>query len=185
MSILPASTYESALIAVRAEIIRQTGLRSEFVLNGHSLYGPDLLKTINQTIEIAPEIRDCFIVFEFREIENDSYGAGPINDMKMEALAPYGFFCKVYGDKCHYYAQKLLTIFKYPDTVLKLRAAGCHITSIHNIGSVNEFINNVLWPRCDIEIDMICRFEFDLIPDPLITSAESLTLPINIIREGE
>ena len=181
MSLLPATTYESALIAVRAEIIRQTGLPSEFVLNSHSVYGPDLLKTINQTIEVSPEIKNGFIVFEFREIESEDYGATQSSETSMETLAAYGFFCRIYGDNCHYYAQKILSVFKYPDTVVKLRQSGCHITSVHAIGSINEFINNVLWPRCDIEIDMICRFEFALIPDPVTTSAESLTLPINII----
>ncbi len=185
MNVLPAITYEQAIIILRNTILQQTGLPSERVLNGYSFYGPDLLKQINRSITESPNLDDTFIIFEFRELESESYGTSQEANGKMAAIAPYGLFCRVYGKKSHEYAQKLLMIFKYPDIAEDLHLRGCFITDISNITPTNEFINSVLWQRADIEIDVICKviteLNLNFVPDGY---ADKLT-KINTIEEGD
>ena len=183
MSLLPVTTFENAVVSLRSKIIQYTSLPTEFVLNGDSIYGPDLLKMINSSVGESPSLRDGFIVFEFHEIDSGKIGAVQSGDLQMESLAAYGLFLKIYGDTAHYLAQKLLTVFKYPNTVTALRDEGLYITDVSQVGSLNEFINNVRWPRCDLEVDVLCRFQFDFEEDPNFdTEAETIADPIHIIK---
>lgn len=176
------TTYENALKTLRQLILGYTNLPSEFVLNGDSIYGPDAWKMISDLIGQSPTLDDTFIVFEFKEIPNDSFGITDYDTDNMFAIAPYGLFLKIYGDKCHAVAYKLAALFKYPAAIQKLYANGIKITDTSQVNSLNEFINNVRWPRCDIEIDTLCNFKINLInpDDPGI--AESITRPVNIIE---
>lgn len=177
------TTYENALKTLRQLILGYTNLPSEFVLNGDSIYGPDAWKMISELIGESPSLEDTFIVFEFKEIPNDSFGITDYDTDNMFAIAPYGLFLKIYGDKCHAVAYKLAALFKYPYAVQELYANGLKIIDTSQVNSLNEFINNVRWPRCDIEIDVLCNFKinFENIPEDPGT-AESIAQPVNIIK---
>lgn len=177
------TTYENALKTLRQLILGYTNLPSEFVLNGDSIYGSDAWKMISELIGESPSLEDTFIVFEFKEIPNDSFGITDYDTDNMFAIAPYGLFLKIYGDKCHAVAYKLAALFKYPYAVQELYANGLKIIDTSQVNSLNEFINNVRWPRCDIEIDVLCNFKinFENIPEDPGT-AESIAQPVNIIK---
>ena len=95
MSLLPVTTFENAVVNLRAKIIQYTGLRPEFVLNGDSLYGPDLLNMMNSSVGESPNIRNGFIVFEFHEIDNENTGVTPDGEFTMSSLSAYGLFLKI------------------------------------------------------------------------------------------
>lgn len=178
---IPITTYENALIALRNQVLTYSGLPNNFVLNGDSLYGPDVWKMITDLIGEAPDQSNTFIVFEFKEIPHDSFGIS-IDDINIGALAPYGLFLKIYGDKCHEMAYKLASIFKLPQAIETLQASGIKLITSSMISSLNEFINGTRWPRCDIEIDVLCNFSVTLENFTGPTYAESIALPINIIK---
>ena len=176
------TTDEDALKILRQLILGYTNLPSEFVLNGDSIYGPDAWKMISELIGESPSLEDTFIVFEFKEIPNDSFGITDYDADNMFAIAPYGLFLKIYGDKCHAVAYKLAALFKYPTAVQELYAYGLKIINTSQVNSLNEFINNVRWPRCDIEIDVLCNLKnnFENMPEAGIDT--QLTEPVNIIK---
>lgn len=179
---IPVTTYENALKTLRQLILGYTNLPSEFVLNGDSIYGPDAWKMISELIGESPSLEDTFIVFEFKEIPNDSFGITDYDTDNMFAIAPYGLFLKIYGDKCHAVAYKLAALFKYPYAVQELYANGLKIIDTSQVNSLNEFINNVRWPRCDIEIDVLCNFKINLVNPEDPGTAESIAQPVNIIK---
>ncbi len=176
------TTYENALKTLRQLILDYIDLPSEFVLNGDSIYGPDAWKMISELIGESPTLTDTFIVFEFKEIPNDSFGITDYDTDNMFAIAPYGLFLKIYGDYAHAMAYKLAALFKYPAAVQELYANGLKIIDTSQINSLNEFINNVRWPRCDIEIDVLCNFKINLVNPRDSGIAESITQPVNIIK---
>lgn len=176
------TTYENALKTLRQLILDYTNLPNEFVLNGDSIYGPDAWKMISELIGESPTLTDTFIVFEFKEIPNDSFGITDYDINNMFGIAPYGLFLKIYGDYCHSVAYKLAALFKYPAAIENLYANGIKIINTSQINSLNEFINNVRWPRCDIEIDVLCNFKINLISHEDSGIAESITQPVNIIK---
>lgn len=176
------TTYENALKTLRQLILGYTNLPSEFVLNGDSIYGPDAWKMISELIGESPSLEDTFIVFEFKEIPNDSFGITDYDTDNMFAIAPYGLFLKIYGDKCHTVAYKLAALFKYPAAVQELYANGLKIIDTSQVNSLNEFINNVRWPRCDIEIDVLCNLKINFENMPEAGIVNQLTEPVNIIK---
>lgn len=176
------TTYENALKTLRQLILGYTNLPSEFVLNGDSIYGPDAWKMISELIGESPSLEDTFIVFEFKEIPNDSFGITDYDTNNMFAIAPYGLFLKIYGDKCHTVAYKLAALFKYPTAVQELYANGLKIIDTSQVNSLNEFINNVRWPRCDIEIDVLCNLKINFENIPEVGIVDQLTEPVNIIK---
>ena len=179
---LPLTTYNAALVTLRNQILTYTGLPNNLVLNGDSLYGPDTWKMITELIGEAPDQSSDFIIFEFKEISNDAFGIS-VDNINIEALAPYGLFLKIYGDRCHEIAYKLASIFKLPQAIETLRATGIKVINSSLINSVNEFINGSRWPRCDIEIDMLCNFKITLENYMPAAYAESVALPINILND--
>lgn len=179
---LPTTTYKNVLIELRNQILTYSGLSNNFVLNGDSLYGPDVWKMITEMIGESPEVNDTFIIFEFKEISSDSFGIS-VDDENISALAPYGLFIKIYGEHCHEAAYKLASIFRVPQVVERVRKAGIKIMTSSQIGSLNEFINGIRWPRCDIEIDVLCNFNVTIDNYSGDPYAESIALPINILKD--
>ena len=181
---LAASTYNNILVDIRQIIIAATGIQSELVINSNSLHGPDILNILRAKIAAAPTVDLSFIVFEMKERVDDSYGATSISGTKTEAIAPYEILFRIYGDNCHELSQKISTLFKLPNLVYNLFLKGAKITGTSAITNATEFINNVRWQRCDLQIELICRYEFDFAEDTVEApvDVEKLTDPIEVIK---
>ena len=176
---IPATTYSGAIIALRQMLIEELQIPEWLIINGDSLYGPDVQKRLTQLIAKAPDSKDIFIVFEFKEISNEAFG-GTANDSTIATIASYGLFLKIYGDGSHACAQHILGLFKAMPTVEKLCRAGLKVLNTSGISSVNEFINNARWHRCDIEIDILCRLEFEI--ENSTPDIDQIAQPIHIIK---
>ena len=64
---LPYTTFDGIIIALRSVIINYVGLDNNRVLNATSVRGADLLKIINETELNSFNLSDSFIVFELKE----------------------------------------------------------------------------------------------------------------------
>lgn len=171
MSRIPATTYENALKLLRKTLVDYSGIPSNLIINGDSLYGPDVFKEIEDLLqgqyeEESPVVTDTFIVFEYKENEDDNYVASMVSQTEtttvMETVATYSLYLKIYGNSCHNYAQKIFSIFKTPIIAENLRNSGVYINGVEPITSGTEFINLERWQRSDLEIKTICRFQISI-----------------------
>lgn len=174
------TTFTDALVALRKQILLLTGLSNNYVINGDSVYGPTAYKMVSDIIGIAPSLSDTFIIFEFKEIENDSYGITFDDGNNGYTLIPYGLFLKIYGDNAHDVAVQLQAGLKFSGTAEELYKQGIKYIGLSNIQSVNEFINGVRWPRCDLELDVLCCSEFNFNGKNSAVIADKYTHPIEI-----
>lgn len=69
---------------------------------------------------------------------------------------------------------------KFPGTVEALYNQGIKYISLSTISSLNEFINGVRWPRCDIELDILCNLKFNFTGKNEGVIADKYTLPTEI-----
>jgi hypothetical protein len=159
MTQIKAITYDDALILVRKEIISFTGIASALVINATSIRGPDVVKMINTQISISPDLSNTFIVFEMTENQDEVFGATQQDDSVQGVVMPYDFNLKIYGTKCHEYADKILADFRLPKTVTALWDEGVWVYGVSRPESVNEIINNTVWPRCDLHISFETRLD--------------------------
>ena len=161
-NIIPALTsLDDAVILLRAEIVKLTKLNEAFVINVLSAYGADLSKlldTAQQSIkhpDSDPEEKTSDDMVLFEVISDDESN----NNMMYQGdiYAAYKMHLIIYGDESEEIAVNLKSNLLMIDEKVKLHFSGVQITSISNITSVNEFKNEVMWQRRDMDISFAFR----------------------------
>ena len=149
---LPNTDFDNVIRTLRKTIIDYVGIDSNRVLNALSVRGADLLKIINKTELNSYNLSDSFIVFELLEDSDKEYFVMEENDNNMCYISNMHMDLKLYGKACHTISRKLITAFKNEKILMDLYVSGVYYKGITGPSSVNEFINNTLWPRCDMTI---------------------------------
>lgn len=147
---------------IRNELIEQSGLLAKRVLNAISVRGQDLSKLIDDNIYMSYNLSDCVIIFEVL-IDSDSSDNVSLTE-KDESITDYSAFnvkVIVYGNKSNILCHKIKSRFLSEEVRQSLWDNGIHLIEISNIESINEFINNTIWTRCDFDIKIACRLNFD------------------------
>ena len=153
--------YDTLIIRVREQLIEQTGISGDRILNAASVRGADLTEILNNTDVLSIKLTDVFMTFDVVEQENEDNVIIPEEDDTMTALATYNFILKIYGNMCHMCAQQIRALFKTSEVATTLRNAGVYIKGIEFPIDQKEFINNTLWPRCDLTLQLQCRHNFE------------------------
>lgn len=149
--------YEDIIRAIRQTIITLLNISADRVLNADSVRGADLLKIISCSESTSFSLNDLFIVFRLKEYDNDSYYIIPEEDNTSSLIISYEFTMNLYGNACHEASQKLLTIFKEERTLVNLYESGIYVHQVNKPRFMNEFINNTMWPRCDMSLVLQVR----------------------------
>ena len=158
---LPYTTFNDIIKNIRNVIIEYVGLDNNRVLNTASVRGADLLKIINKCELNSFNLNDSFIVFEFKESTDKDYYIINENDTENSIVSRYQMDIKLYGGACHIISQKMLSVFREEHILQDLYEKGIHFTGIEYPETVNEFINNTLWPRCDMTIRLQARMKVE------------------------
>ena len=147
---------------IREELILQSGLEGNRVLNAISVRGQDLEKLVDEKIYMSYNLRDCVIIFEVVLDSNSSDNVSMTEED--ESITDYSAFdVKVilYGNKGNILCHKIKSRFLTEEVRQNLWNKGIQVIEISNIETVNEFINNTIWPRCDFDIKIGCRLNFE------------------------
>lgn len=166
--------YKDIIINLRKEIIKQSGISDDRVLNALSVRGTDLTKILDDSI-LSYDISDCFIIFELVEDNSKTSYTTP-NENSMDSIANFNMLLKIYGNSSYIVSQMLKSRLKNPNVITELRNKGIYLTSIDNIVSVNEFINNTYWIRHDMTLNITVRFNFNNIEDEGYVEAINKTI---------
>lgn len=161
MSVIKAIDYYTLVKEMRKKIMEVTGVKNEYVLNAVSVRGPDISKILSDgTAKTSPSLNESFIIFECVLSEgNEGYGVESLDEDTMEGIATYEFKLKIYGNKCNQVALEIISRLRSENQIMDLREKGIFIPDISFPASINEFINNTVYPRCDISITIETRFE--------------------------
>lgn len=149
---------------IRNELIRHSELNPNRVLNAISVRGQDLSKLVDERTYMSYNLSDCFIIFEV--VMNTRSSDNVIMTESDESITDYSVFdvkVTVYGNKsnilCHLIKSRMLT----EEARYSLYSKGIWLKEIGEIQSVNEFINNTIWPRTDFDITVGVRLSFNKI----------------------
>lgn len=154
-------TLDVALIILRAKIIALTGLEQDFVLDALSAYGTDLAKVLSEAQESIKQkalnptetVNDTLILLEAR---NDIDSSDNMFE-KQNAYGAYILHVTIYGESAEEISMKLKAKILLIDEKVDLNMKGVQIRSISNIESVNEYKNEVMWQRRDMDIHFAFR----------------------------
>ena len=155
---IPSITYEDIIRKLRPKISEQTGIPLDRIHNAVSVRGADLYKLISETESMSYSLGDVFIVFELVEETDELNTVLHEVDESISSIACFNFNLKIYGNACHQVSQEILMRFKTEDVAFNMRNEGIFIRGISFPTSINEFINNTVWPRCDMSIKIAVRF---------------------------
>ena len=155
---LPSTSYENIIRTIRPVLSEQSGIDINRILNAISVRGPDLLKLISESQSMSFDLGDCFIVFDLIESDPEEAVVLHEEDDSTSSIAPFDFTLKIYGNASHQVSQNILTRFKTESVALYLRSKGIYIHGITFPTAIHEFINNTVWPRCDMSLHIIVRF---------------------------
>ena len=173
----PSITYENIIKFLRNEIIKQSQLPSDRVLNALSIRGTNLTKVLNEIIEESYEVDDSFILFELVYVDNGNNVVIP-NDEYMTSISNFNFNLHIYGNNSYMVAQKIWTGLRNENAALNLVEQGIHVNGVTFPQTINEFINNTLWIRHDLTIKFEVKFDI-----PNVTKTEYAKIPNKIISE--
>lgn len=149
---------------IRQELIQQSGLIGERVLNAISVRGQDLSKLVDEKIYMSYNLYDCFIIFEV-VIDSDSTDNVSMTE-EDESITDYSVFnvkVMIYGNKSNILSHRIKSRLLTEEIRQNLYEKGIHLIEISSIESVNDFINNTIWPRTDFDIKVGCRLNFEKI----------------------
>lgn len=153
-----SSTYENIIKVIGNKLLQIIGLDRNRLFNGVSAHGSDLLKVINESEYTSFSLNDCFIVFVLEENNVDRYFILRENDGSMSSHSQFRFSLKIYGNACHDVSQTLLMAFKDENLLQEMYDNSVYILNLTFPKFSFEPINNTLWPRCDIDINLKVRF---------------------------
>ena len=166
---IPYITYSGLIIKTREAIIAQSGLDDDLVINAVSVRGPALSKLLSDDEITSLNLHDGFIIFELLENkDSDNNTILQNDDESADNISEYRLLLKIYGNSCHEISQRLVSRFKMESVVLDLYSQGVWIKNISFPETINEILNNTVWPRCDIEMTIIARYNISptsTIPD--------------------
>lgn len=149
-------SLDDAIVILRSKILELTGLDGQFVISALSAYGADLAKVLSDaqdsiaqtSLNPTSSVNDSLIVFEPIS-DTDSNNNMLLHD---DAYAAYRLHLIFYGDSAEELSIKLKSKMLQIDEKVNLNSQGVQISRISNVESMNEFKNEVMWQRRDMDI---------------------------------
>lgn len=171
---------------LRENLIIQSELKPERVRNSLSIYGTQLDKLLSEEIYGSIEQSDCLLLFELNSRESTSdVSMTETEDNDDNSITYYKAFrlrVILYGDDSSDIALKLVARFRTEEVRSHLYEQGVYLEKISDPFKLNEFKNETMWIRNDIEIDIGCKFKIQ--PINLDSNFIDIT-ELNIIQDEE
>ena len=145
---------------IRKAIIKNLEISGNRVLNGLSVRGADLQKIIDECNLGSFDLNDSFMVFEIVK-DDENYFIMKETETKVSNIGNFRLDFRIYGNACYTIGMKMQAMFKDEDVLYDFYENGIRAKDTSKLSSINEFINNTLWPRCDLSFKYQIRFEFE------------------------
>ena len=163
---------------LRQQLILQSELTPNQVMNGVSIHGQDLIERINQYAYKSYELTDSFIVFILNSRESSNDMSQVREDGTIKSINSYQLHVYVYGLSAQTLANKITSRLRTEFARLDLQQKGVYVASVSNPITGNEFINNTLMIRCDFFVDVSVEMTIEQ-----VSQAQDLELGEIIIEE--
>lgn len=172
--------YTDIIKAVGNEIIKQANIQRARFANADSVRGADLKKILSEVNVQSIDLQDVFITFELLEKDNEDNTIINEDNNTISVFACYSFMLHVYGNMSSQMSQMIRARMRLPEVATSLKQKGIFISGVENVGNAKEFINNTLWPRCDISLEIKVRYNFKNLQDIEYFNSNVKNIKLNI-----
>ena len=145
---------------LRTVIIAQSQLLSANVRNALSLHGEDLEKLIEGTVYNSYEVTDCFALFELKYRDSSNNISFTNTDQTNDPVTiqnSFAFQVMIYGNASPTTAALFTARMRTAKVRQDLMTQGVYIERVENPVSINEYINDSMWIRTDVVINISCE----------------------------
>lgn len=142
---------------IRAALIAQSGLNGKFVRNSLSLHGEALEKVLSEQIYTSIDGSDSLMLFELQSRQNDADMSETEDDESISYYKSFKIYVIIYGDNSTNLANTLSARFRTERVRRQLQSEGLYLETISDSQKINEYKNETMWIRNDIEIDISCH----------------------------
>lgn len=147
---------------IRKYIHDVIGINLKDIVNGTDVYGPDLLKLLEGKKYNSYKLNDSVIVLDLETRENTS-DMSITKDDSIIYYKSYELKLIIYGRNSVNLGNQIFAEFNSDYVLTDLITNGIYIQDISNPHSINEFVNGVMWPRCDLNINVMITHKYDLL----------------------
>ena len=159
---IKAIKYEDIIKVLGKFLDTYSGIKPDNILNADSIRGTDISEMISESQSYSPSVSKSFVLFELLEDENgEHFATSGTASNQMITIQTYNFHLMIYGNSAPTDAQKISAIFKQADDALELHENGVFVKGVSPIEPINEFINNTLLLRRDLNIKIEVKFNFN------------------------
>ena len=151
---------------VRNQIIEQSELEPNQVMNGVSIHGQDLLTAINKYAYRSYDLKDSFIVFKLNSRESSSDMSQTKENGQIKYIASYAIQLSIYGLSAQTLANKIVARFRTEYARLQLQEQGVYLENISRPTTSNDFINDTLMIRCEVYINISVEMTIEQVSQP-------------------
>ena len=150
---------------IRNQLLTQTGLANDHVLNGLDFDGINLEKRLDDQIFVSFSLLDNFIIFNLVPRTSTSNISQDIED-DIYNVSSFMFKLIIYGKSSMKLAQIIKSRFLTEEVRHDLYKSGIYIEDIDNPVPTNEFVNSKIYTRTDFSINISCESKFEKITQP-------------------
>lgn len=146
---------------IRNVLIKQSELSSSRVLNAASVRGQNLSKLIEEDTYTSLNLSDILIIFE--RVFNPNSKNNVVMEEEDDTITIYSsFYIKIliYGNDSPYIANKLRSRLLTRSVIDDLQESGVCVNNISNPEPMSEWLNETLWIRNDLTMEVSCRESF-------------------------
>lgn len=142
-------------------LVKQSQLDNDRIINGLSVRGPELSKYIQTKVLKSYELTDSVIIFELVMDYNQDTNFTEYSNNSIRNTMAFHIELTVYGNE----SINLANILKARLESQKVRAIlleeGIYLSNISNIASLNEYINETMWLRSNMTLNLIAEMNID------------------------
>lgn len=140
---------------LRNMLITQSEVDPNKILNALSMYGAELDKFLEDSIYISVDQLDSVILFELINRDSDSnVSFNEYGDDKVTYYKCYTLRLIIYGNSSSDVANKIVARFRTEKVKEDLYENGIYLEEVTDPISLNEFKNNTMWLRNDVNLDI-------------------------------
>lgn len=147
---------------IRSQLIEQTDLPGDNIINSLDTYGPELIKYLeDMDLYGSYDLKDTVILFEITSDPSRLNITTDEENDKIYAFSSYTVHLMIYGENSNAMVYIIKSRFESEEVRDILYRKGIHLTDIDLIGDINDFINNRIWLRSDMNINIEVRYEIE------------------------
>lgn len=148
---------------LRNELIKQSQIDGKNILNSLSEYGEDLDKLIEKSIYNSYEKSNIVILFELLDNNQGTNVSYTNDDNDIIYYKSYSFYIMIYGDNSSSLSNIIASRMRTEKVRIDLLSNGLHIEEVTNPHIINEYKNQKMWIRNDININISCMMNISQI----------------------